>query len=70
MENRLEGGMMKEFRISKCKLLHIEQVNNKILSYHTGNYIQYPIINHCEKEYICVYIYIYICFHIHTYTHT
>ena len=60
---------MKEFRISKCKLLHIEQVNNKILLYYTGNYIQCPIINHCEKEYICMYIYIYICFHIHTYTH-
>ena len=30
--------------------------NNKVLLYSTGNYIQYPVINHsgkeCEKEYI------------------
>ena len=38
------------------KLLHIECINNKVLLYTTGNYIQYPEINHngkeCKKEYI------------------
>ena len=32
--------------ISRCKLLHIEWINNKVLLYSTGNYIQYPGINH------------------------
>ena len=27
---------------------------NKVLLYSTGNYIQYPVINHNEKEYICI----------------
>ena len=40
-----------EFGISRCKLLYIERVNNKALLYSTGNYIQYPVINHNEKEY-------------------
>ena len=31
-----------EFGISRCKLLHIEWINNKVLLYSTGNYIQYP----------------------------
>ena len=35
-----------EFGISTCKLLYIEWINNKVLLYSTGNYIQYPIINY------------------------
>ena len=27
-----------------------EWINNKVLLYSTGNYIQYPVINHDEKE--------------------
>ena len=46
-ENRLviargEGGggqMDWEFGVSRCKLLHIEWINNKILLYGTGNYV-------------------------------
>ena len=38
------GGMHWEFGISRCKLLYIEWINNKVLLYSTGNYIQYPII--------------------------
>ena len=38
--------------------------DNKVLQYSTGNYIQYPVINHIAKEYeeefIYIYIYIYI----------
>ena len=39
-----------EFGVSRCKLLHIEWINNKVLLYSTGNYIQYPVINHNGKE--------------------
>ena len=52
------GGIDWEFGTSRCKLLHIEWINNKVLLYSTGNYIQYPVINHnrkeYEKEYICI----------------
>ena len=47
-----------EFGISRCKLLYIGWINNKVLLYSTGNYIQYPVINHMGKEYIYIYIYI------------
>ena len=40
-----------EFVISRCKLLYIEWIDNKVLLYSTGNYIQYPWINHNGKEY-------------------
>ena len=39
-----------EFGVSRCKLLHIEWINNKVLLYSTGNCIQYPVINHNGKE--------------------
>ena len=45
------GGMDWEFGISRCKLLYIEWTNNKVLLCSTGNYIQYPVINHNGKEY-------------------
>ena len=42
------------------KLLYIGWINNKDLLYRTGNYIQYPVINHSGKEYEKnAYIYIY-----------
>ena len=43
------------------KLLHIEQINNKVLLYSTENYIQYPGINRNGKEYTkeCIYMYMY-----------
>ena len=49
-----------EFGISICKLLHIECINNKVLLYNTGNYIQYPVVNHDGKEYEkeCIYMYV------------
>ena len=48
-----------EFGVSRCKQLHIGWINNKVLLYSTGNYIQYPAINHNGKEYEkeCVYMY-------------
>ena len=66
IENRLVakgegegGGRAWEFGISKCKRLYIEWINNTVLLYSTGNYIQYPVINHNGKEYEKEYIYIY-----------
>ena len=47
--------------ISRCKLLYRERVNNKVLMYSTGNYSQYPVINHNGKEYEKECIYIYVC---------
>ena len=44
-------GLGWEFGISRCKLVYIEWINNKVLLYSTGNYIQYPVINHNRKEY-------------------
>ena len=45
-----------DFGISRCKLIYIEQVNNKVLLYSSGNYIQYPVLNHNRREYEKVYI--------------
>ena len=42
-----------EFGVSRCKLLHLEWLNNKVLLYSTGNYIQSPETDHDGKEYIC-----------------
>ena len=47
----VEGVMMWEAGVGRCKLLYIEWINNKILLYSTENYIQYPMINHNGKEY-------------------
>ena len=46
-----------EFGISRYKLLYIGWINNKVLVYSIGNYIQYPVINHNGKEYQKEYIY-------------
>lgn len=46
------GGMDWEFKIGRCKLLlYIEWINNGVLQYSIGNYIQHPVINHNRKEY-------------------
>ena len=39
-----------EFKISRCKRLHVQWVNNKVLLRSTGNYIQYPVKNTMEKK--------------------
>ena len=41
-----------EYGIGRCKLLHSEWINSKVLRYNTGNYIQYPMINHNGNEYL------------------
>ena len=52
------GGMDWESGTSRCKQLHTEWVNNKVLLYSPGNFIQYPVINHNGKEYKkeCIYV--------------
>ena len=46
----LRKGMDWELRLSRCKQVYKEWVNNKVLLYRIGNYIQYPVINHCGKQ--------------------
>ena len=52
------GGKDWEFGISRCKLAYTGWINNKVLVYSTGSYIQYPGINHNGKEYEKAYIYV------------
>ena len=49
-------GLDVEFGTSRCKLLYIEWIHNKVLLCSTGNYIQYLVINHNGKE--CIHIYL------------
>ena len=51
-------GMEWEFGVSRCKLLYIGWIN-KVPLYSTGDYTQYPVINHKGKEYEKEYIYTY-----------
>ena len=53
------GGMVWEFGISRCKILCIGRINNKVLLYSTENCIQYSVINHNGTEYEkgCTYMY-------------
>ena len=45
--------------VIRCKLLHSEWINNKVLLYSTGNYRQSSGIDHDGKEYFRrIYIYI------------
>ena len=41
-----------ESEVGRCKLLHSEWINNKVLLYSTRNYIQSAGINHTEKNII------------------
>ena len=54
----VRGGMEWEVGLSRCKLLYVGWINNKVLLYSTGNYIQYPVINRNGEEYgkECIYI--------------
>ena len=57
IENRLvvakgmgrRSGMDGEFRVGRWKLLHLEWINNKVLLYSTGNYIQPLGIDHSGR---------------------
>ena len=49
-----------EFRVSRCKILHLEWISNEVLLYSTGNYIQSLEIEHDRRKtekknvYICM----------------
>ena len=43
-------GMDWEFGVSGCELSYTVWINNKVLLYGTGNYIQHPVINHNGKK--------------------
>ena len=61
IENREKGrgrGMDWEFGVGRCKVLHLERINNKLLMYSRGNYIQYTVIDQMEKNILKVCIYI------------
>ena len=49
------GGWVEEDWIGSLgwpiQLLYTQLINDKVLLWRTGNYIQYPIINHNGKEY-------------------
>ena len=43
------SGMDWEFGVSRVKLLHLQWLNDKVLPYSTGNYIQSPGIDQDRK---------------------
>ena len=45
------SGKAWEFGASRCKLLHLEWINNEVRLFNTGNYIQSPGIDCDGKEY-------------------
>ena len=54
MNTRVEGwweGIVRDFGIDMYTLVYLKWITNKNLLYSTGNYIQYPLINHNGKEY-------------------
>ena len=58
IQNRLEApkaerggrGLELEVGVSRYTLLYREWINNKVLLYSAEKYIQYPMINHNEKN--------------------
>ena len=56
----LGAGKDREGRTSRCKPLHIEGINHKVLLHSTGNSIQCPVTKYngkgCKKEYVYIYM--------------
>ena len=53
------SGMDWEFEVGRCKLLHLEWINNKVLLYSTENYIQSLEIDMKEdniRKGMCMYV--------------
>ena len=53
------GGMDREYGVGRCKLLHLEWMNNEILLYSTGNYSQSLGIGYDERQYEKKSVYMY-----------
>ena len=51
--------VIKKNEVMPSQLLYMRQINNKVLLYRTGNYIQYLVVNHngkkSEKQYTYMY---------------
>ena len=47
---RVERRIEWEDGVNRCKLLYTEWINNIVLLYSRGNYVQYTVINHNGKE--------------------
>ena len=45
------SGINGEFGVGRCKLLHLEWINNEVLLYSTENYIQSLEIAHDGRQY-------------------
>ena len=45
------GSKIRSLVISRCNLLYIKWINNKVLLYSTGNNIQHPVINQNATDY-------------------
>ena len=50
-----------ELGVSRGKLVYTRQIDNKVLLYSTGNYIEYPVVNHSGKDCEKSGIYMHIC---------
>ena len=46
LKKMFRGGVDRQFGIQRYKLVYVELTDNKVLIYGSGNYIQYPVINH------------------------
>ena len=51
-DERRGGGKGWELGISRCNLVYIGWINSHVLLHSTGNYVQYPVINHDGKEHV------------------
>ena len=55
------GGINQEFGINRNTQLYMKQINNKVLLYSTGTYIQYLVITYngteFEKEYTHIFFF-------------
>ena len=61
-----DGGVMyQKFGISRCKLLYIGWINNKVLLYNIENHIQYPVINQNGKKYEKECVYVCVCMNVY-----
>ena len=49
-------GWVENLGLADAKLLHMEWIK-KVLLYGTGKYIQYPVVNCNQKEYVCMCVY-------------
>ena len=55
------SGIDQEFGVARCKLLHLEWINNEVLLHSTENYVQSHELEHDGRWYEkkdCIYIYI------------